>query len=141
MMNFRASLLLITAIPLCHYSAPGFGGDETVDWLRLQRLNQQNRQQLELMQRQFSPAPSPQPFPFDQTGERLHAQQRSGLSRLQEQQRRAQIIDAHRQRILSDEAGANVRQRIQLQQMRNSQTQRHLLNRYRMQNFLYRFAR
>ncbi len=70
----------------------------------------------------------------------MQAQQQSGLSRLQEQQRRKQIVDAHRQRIFSDDASAEMRQRIQLQQMRNTQAQRNLLNRYRMQNYRYRFA-
>ncbi|MEJ2461232.1 MAG: hypothetical protein P8098_06350 [Candidatus Thiodiazotropha sp.] len=140
MTKFRATLLLITPISLCQYSAFSLGDDEAANWLRLQRLNQQSQQQLELIHRQFPPVPPAQPFPLDPTGQRLQAQQQSGLSQLQEQQRRKQIVDGHRHRIFSDGARAEIRQRIQLQQMRNSQNQRNLLNRYRMQYYQYRFA-
>ena len=108
-----------------------YGGEESLNWLHLQRMKQQSQERLELIQQHY-PSSHPSSL-YALERERLIREQQSGLLRLQAQQRRQMLIDGHRHRAMPDHSATTLRQRQQFQLMRDSQEQRHLLNRYRLQ--------
>jgi hypothetical protein len=136
-MKIHRATLLFLPLFLVQYSPLSLAAEETENWLRLQRLNQQSQLQLERMRQ---PPTFTRPLSHQQARQQLHAQQQSGLSRLQERQRRNLMAETHRRRILNDAISEPSRQRLQLLQMRNRQEQRYLLNRYRRQMEQYPFA-
>jgi hypothetical protein len=102
----------------------------TENWLQLQRLNQNTLQQLNRLQQHNSAQPTSPLLPAVRDRQRLNAQQQSQLLRLQESQRRQQIIDGHRQRVQPNWPSYSGRLRQQMQRLQYRQAQQSLLQHY-----------
>lgn len=118
-------------------SLPGalYAWDPGSSWLQLERQHRADRQTLERLQQAPPVAQSPPPGAQAQAAARLRdRQQRMAQERLQENQRRRQLIMDQRWRVMPREPGE--RADFFLLQQRNLQQQRYQLNRFRLQRQL-----
>jgi len=126
----RSTIVLNLLLVIAFSPVLSLGGEETGNWLRLERLNQSSRQTLDRMQLQSRPAPDVPVSPTEQRRQSLEAQQDSALHRLQEAQRRRQIVEGQRLRTLPEERPALRMQQQQIRRMREIQEQRFFLWQY-----------
>ncbi len=122
----RSQSLILLAVLLPAFAV---AGDETENWLRLERLNQSSRQTLDRMPSQSRPAPDSSIWPREPYRQ-PDTQQDSALRRLQEAQRRRQIVEGQRLRTLPGEQPAMRMQSDQIRRMREIQEQRYFLWQY-----------
>jgi hypothetical protein len=105
--------------------------DPGSSWLQLERQHRADRQALDSMQQDPPLAQPSPPNAQAQAAEQLRElQQRSAQARLQESQRRRQLILDQRWRVMSRSPGD--RAAFYLQQQRNLQEQRYQINRFRL---------
>jgi hypothetical protein len=117
---------------------PGMSADADDGWLRLERINTEQRRDLKTRQQQYSKSVQPLPLSDQRQLNRQFRQQQQRQDLLQDKQLRERSLLRQRQRV-SPEFNPSTRQNLNLQ--RSRQQQRTLQNRLRQQRRTWPYGR
>lgn len=126
-------------LPLaCMNPLPGMSADADDGWLRLERINTEQRRDLKTRQQQYSKSVQPLPLSDQRQLNRQFRQQQQRQDLLQDKQLRERSLLRQRQRV-SPEFNPSTQQNLNLQ--RSRQQQQNLQNHLRQQRRTWPYGR